>query len=308
MHRTIEASVPSAHVDAITQELEKHPCVVGLNVLRGASLKPPGDTLLIHVLNRGADDVLRSIRAHVPSGSFSIITSEVASINDPEHQRAIDRDIDEAIWEEMETGLRHNGRLTANYILLMALGGVIAAVGFVSPVSHQVIAFVAASIIAPGLEPIAKLPLGIVLRRGEVAWVGVKSSAVGYAVIALAGALTLRLLLLFGEVDAATFLHHEATVSLVHLKLRDALTSLAAAAASIVMYLAYRRNVIAGPLVALILIPAASAVGMSLSIGEWWHAGRIAQRLALDFALIIGAGLALIYAKQKLVHRRQPLR
>ena len=56
------------------------------------------------------------------------------------------------------------------------------------------------------------------------------------------------------------------------------------------MYLAYRRNVIAGPLIALILIPAASAVGMSLAIGEWGHAGRIAQRLGVDVAMVVGAG------------------
>ena len=308
MHRTIEASVPSAKTDAIVRELERQAHVVGLNVLRNVSVKPPGDTLLIHVLNRGADDVLRTIRAHVSAESFSIITSEVASINDPENQRAIDHDVDEAIWEEMETGLRHNGRLTSNYLLLMALGGVIAAAGFVSPVHHQVIAFVAASIIAPGLEPLAKLPLGIVLRRWDVAWVGVKASVVGYGVLALAGALAFRLLLLIGGTDAAAFLEHEATASLLHPKAKDVLVSLAAAAASILMYLAYRRNVIAGPLIALILIPAATAVGMSLAIGEWVHAGRIALRLGVAVALVVGTGLALIYAKQKMVHKRQPLR
>ena len=308
MHRTIEASVPSARTDAIVEALQRQPCVVGLNVLRHASVKPAGDTLLVHVLNRGADDVLRTIRAHVSSDSFSIITSEVASINDPEHQWAIDHDVDEAIWEEMETGLRHNGRLTANYLLLMALGGVIAAVGFVSEVHNQVIAFVAASIIAPGLEPLAKFPLGLVLKRRDVVWVGVKASVVGYGVLALAAALAFLLLLQVGDVDAATFLEDEATTGLLHAKLKDVLVSAAAATASIVMYLAYRRNVIAGPLIALILIPATSAVGMSVAIGEWEHARRIAQRLAIDVALVVGMGLVLIYAKQKLVHKREPLR
>lgn len=85
MHRTIEASVPAESVDAIVRELKKDKNVVGLNVLRGVSVKPPGDTLLIHVLNRGADDVMRTIRSHIPGESFSIITSEVASISDPEN-------------------------------------------------------------------------------------------------------------------------------------------------------------------------------------------------------------------------------
>ncbi len=43
-------------------------------------------------------------------------------------------------------------------------------------------------------------------------------------------------------------------------------------------------------------------------IGEWAHAGKIAQRLGIDIAMVVIAGLILIYAKQKLVHKRQPLR
>lgn len=165
MHRTIEVAVPSVKSPAIQQALEQQKHVIGLNVNRGSSIKPPGDVFQIHVLNKGADDVLKLMQTHLADDSFSIITSEVASINDPEHQYEIDHDSDEALWEEMETGLRHNGRLTSNFLWLMALGGVIAAMGFVSEVHDQVIAFVAASVIAPGLEPIAKIPLGLVLRR-----------------------------------------------------------------------------------------------------------------------------------------------
>lgn len=208
----------------------------------------------------------------------------------------------------METGLRHNGRLTSNYLLLMALGGVIAALGFVSKVHEQIIAFVAASIIAPGLEPLAKLPLGVLLRRADVAWVGLKASLVGYAVLALAASLVFLLVLQLGSVNSATFLEHEALASLLQIELKDVLLSAAAATASIIMYLAYRRNVIAGPLIALILIPAASALGMSVAIGEWGHARQLAQRLGVDIALVVGAGLILIYGKQTLVHRREPLR
>ena len=308
MHRTIEASVESHRTDKIVQELETHPYVVGLNVLRHVSVKPPGDTLIVHVLNKGADDVLRTIRSHTSEANFSIITSEVASINDPQHQKIIDNDIDEAIWEEMETGLRHNGKLTSNYLLLMAIGGVIATVGFVSEVHNQVIAFVAASIIAPGLEPLAKIPLGIVLGKRNVVWTGIKASTVGYFLIALTSALTFFILLKFSDVKAEEFLQNKATFGLTELKLKDFLMSSAAAAASIIMYLAYRRNVIAGPLIALILIPATAAIGMSIAIGEWAFTIEFIKRLGVDMALIIAIGIILIFAKQKMVHKRKPLR
>lgn len=308
MHRSIEASIPCANTEAITKDLLLNPNVVGLNVLRNASLKPPGDTLLIHVLNRGADDVLRTVCDHVPDGAFSIITSEIASISDPKNQKRIDKDIDEAIWEEMETGLRHNGRPTMNYLILMAIGGIIAAIGLVSPTHHQVIAFVAASIIAPGLEPLAKLPLGIVLKSWDVVWVGLKATVIGYAVLAISAALVFKLLLMLGEVHISDFVNNPATESFRHFKIPNMIVSLAAAAASILMYLAYRRNVIAGPLVALILIPASSAVGMSLAIGDWQQALQIAKIFSADVVMVVGAGLILIYLKQKFVHKRMPLR
>lgn len=122
MHRTIEVAVPSVKSSDIQKALEQQKHVIGLNINRGSSIKPPGDVFQIHVLNKGADDVLKLMQTHLADDSFSIITSEVASINDPKHQYEIDHDSDEALWEEMETGLRHNGRLTSNFLWLMVLG------------------------------------------------------------------------------------------------------------------------------------------------------------------------------------------
>lgn len=308
MHRTIEASVSSERTDDIVKELLVHPHVVGLNVIRSVALKPPGDTLLIHVLNKGADDVMQTLTKYTAGSDFSIVTSELASISDPKNQKQIDHDIDEAIWEEMETGLRHNGRLTPNYLMLMAIGGIIATVGFVSPLHNLVIAFVAASIIAPGLEPLAKIPLGIALKKKDILWTGIKASIVGYLMIALFAALTFWLLQTFSHIKPEQFLENEATKDLMKLPLKDFLLSLAAASASIIMYLSYRTNVIAGPLIALILIPATAAIGVCLLLGEWNYALSILKRLGADIGLIICTGLVLIYTKQKFVHKRDPIR
>jgi hypothetical protein len=68
----------------------------------------------------------------------------------------------------METGLRHQGRATPNFLALMALGGAVAALGLVSNPVPQAIAFIASAIIAPGFEPLAKVPLGGVLGRWNV--------------------------------------------------------------------------------------------------------------------------------------------
>jgi hypothetical protein len=74
------------------------------------------------------------------------------------------------------------------------------------------------------------------------------------------------------------------------------------------MYLSYRRNVISGPLVTLILIPAASASGISLALARWDHLLIILERLGIDILIIVGMGVILVGLKQKFIHKRKTLR
>ncbi len=59
MHRTIEITAAHGQTDGLLRELHALDDVIGLAVERGASLKPPGDVITVHTLNRGADAVLR---------------------------------------------------------------------------------------------------------------------------------------------------------------------------------------------------------------------------------------------------------
>lgn len=308
MHRTIEASIPSTATPAVTKALVDDPNVIHLSVHHNASLKPKGDMLVIHVLNRGADDVLKMLGEHTENIEFSIATAEVASLSHHSKQKEINHDVDEAIWEEMETGLRHNGKTTTNYLILMFIGGMIATVGFVSEIHDLVIAFIAASIIAPGMEPLAKIPLGIALKKTDVLITGLKATFFGYLALIAAAFLTFMVLVNFGLAKEADFTHNEATAAMLHLRLKDVVLSLAAATASIIMYLSYRTNVIAGPLIALIIIPAAAAMGISLYIQNWEWLVNFSKRFLLDVVTIVIVGIICIVLKQKFVHKREPLR
>lgn len=304
MHRTIEMTVPPESTSWLVGELRALDHVVGLTVHPGASVKPPGDVVIVHVLNCGADDVLKRVEAARKRGSISIATAELASIIDPAQADAVDNDVDEAVWEEMETGLRHQGRVTPNYLLLMALGGAIAAASLTSEAVPQAIGFVAASIIAPGFEPIVKIPLGLVLRRWNVVRRGLLSVGVGYAVLILGAAAMVLVLRAAGEVTAEDLVHNPEVERIAHPTLVELLVSACAAVAGVIMIAAYRRTVIAGPLIALVLIPAAAVVGAAMSIGDWPLVWEGLERLGLDVALVIGLGWLVFLAKQVTVHRR----
>lgn len=307
MHRTLELTVTATASDAVVGALREVDGVVGLSRQRGASLVPEGDVLTVHALNRAVDDVLRAVRSASGRESLSVVTAEVASITDPQHQHDIDHDVDEAIWEELETGLRHQGRITTNFLLLMALGGVIGAAGAFAEPSAAFVPYVASAIIAPGYEPVAKIPLGLVLRRWEVLKVGVLSTLVGYAVLIAAAALTWFALASFGDMPASAFLEGDALKHTLKPSSDIVATSLAGAFAGIVILAAYRRSVIAGALVAMRLIEAASVAGIALAMGRIDLMTESLKRVGVDMAFVLVAGLIVFGLKQLLVHRRQPL-
>ncbi len=103
MHTEIEVIVPSSRTDELIGNLQQMDDVISLSVVREASIKPPGDVLTVHALNRGADEVLRLADFARKHGQVSVSTAELTSMIDPEHERKVANDVDEALWEEVET-------------------------------------------------------------------------------------------------------------------------------------------------------------------------------------------------------------
>jgi len=258
VYRSFEISVPTSGTDELLASLEHLEQVVSISVHRGASGKPPGDVITLHSLNSGAGDVFRAVEALGEHRDVSVATADLASLVDREHAEGIVKDTDEALWEETETGLRHQGRPTHNYLLLMTAGGAIAATGFLSTPPTQTIAFVSASVIAPGFEPLAKVPLGLVLGRWKTVLRGIRSALVGYVLIIGAAALAYFLIEATGATTLKNFLSNKEIDKLSNPISLDILVSSAAAVAGVVMVVTRWFALLAGPLMALALVPSSS--------------------------------------------------
>lgn len=307
MHRTIEISVSPAADNRFIEQLATLDAVISLSVNRGASIKPPGDVLRVHTLNRGADEVLKVVAGMEHKGDVSVATAEVASFIDPKHQHAVDRDVDEALWEEMETGLRHQGRITHNYLTLMALGGALAAMGLLTTGVTQAISFIAAPLIAPGFEPLSKIALGFTLRRWSTLWRGLKSSVAGHTVLIVAAALTFLALRALGAVTPEAFLGNHEVEKIIHPDTFDFAYSAIGVLAGAAMLAAYCRSTIGGALMALEIIHATAMVGVALGVGRWDYLLEGLARSGIDVVLILGLSSLVIWLKQVLVHKRRPL-
>ncbi|MDQ3989861.1 MAG: DUF389 domain-containing protein [Actinomycetota bacterium] len=308
MHHTIEIRVPTETTEGVLAELEALEGVVALSVLSGASIKPPGDVVTVHALNRGVDAVLMVAAQARQRGPVSVSTAGLQSLVDQQIQRTIDDDVDEAPWEEFERALRHHGRLTLNFLTLMGLGAAIAVAGLLSAPVPQALALAAAAIIAPAFEPVAKLAVGLV--RGS--WYAVRRALIvvasGYVVMALAGALAYLLLQGLGAASPKSLAASEGVKLVIDPTAADWLISAGGAIAGLVIVTAFRHAVLAGALIALALVPAAALVGAGLGAGQAVMALDALRRVGLDVLLVIVLGGVVVLLKQRLIHHnRRPL-
>jgi hypothetical protein len=302
MHRDLEISVAAEATDRVVEELRQLDGVITLSVHRGESIKPPGDVISATVLNIEADAVLQLILESEVHGPVSISTGSVDSVIDTENQR----DVDEVAWEEAETAMRRHSRPAVNFFVTTAGGGVIAAAGLTASSGvTEATALVAAAIVAPVFEPLVRLALAAVTRHGSVLARGLLSAAFGYLTVIAASLLTMLVLRAGGRGFAEEFLRSSAVHEIQHPPLINLILSAAGAVTGVVMVAAGRFTQLAGPVVALQLLPAAAAVGIALELGRGAIAARSFGRLAIDVGMVIIAGLIVFTYKHVTVHSRR---
>ena len=234
----------------------------------------------------------------------SYTTSEPVSMVSSSHAASIVRDTSESSWEEIERMAAKESNMTANALLVMALAGMIAAVGIATNALHVVIG---AMVIAPGFQPISRIGLGLVAQ--SPAWRrGLWDTLRGYAVLVAVAALTSLLLDVLGEPalgGGASYLQPGALVSFWMTNDETSfLVTLAAATAGVVLVATNRSVLTAGVMIALALVPSAALVGMALVQGATEVAGDAAARWLVDAVLLFGVSIAVFGWKRARVHRR----
>lgn len=304
MPRTIQATVDSDITDELLARLGSIDGVTGLLVHRGASVQPQGDVVVVQATNEASRAVLERLSELDADRLQSIESAEPSSRIAREYQNGLDRESNETIWEEMASLLRRDTNLSANYLLLMFLSGMVAAVGLWTDTVHIV---VGAMVIAPGFEPLLRIPFGLIGGPRVLASRGVLSSVVGYLLLVL-GAAVAALLLAAVDPSRSADLHSREWVGYwSQVTATGVLTAIVGGAAGAVVVTAQRPVLSVGVMIALALIPSASLIGMGLAFGDPILAGQAFTRWAVETLCVIGAGGVVLGAKQILVHKRRAL-
>jgi hypothetical protein len=169
--------------------------VITLAVHEGDSINPPGDVVSVTVLNRDVDAVLAAATGAAGNGTLSVATSGVDSLTDVDSQDLVRADVDEATWEEAQTALRRHTRPTLNFFITTAAGGVVAASGLAASSGvTEATALVAAGIMAPAFEPLARVALGGVLHHRRTIQGGLVAAVLSYVTLIASALLTMLIL------------------------------------------------------------------------------------------------------------------
>ncbi|GAA4363243.1 DUF389 domain-containing protein [Hymenobacter saemangeumensis] len=308
MPRTVELTLPAAYTATVLEEIQRISGIISLRLQRGASLKPVGDVVSLEITDLALPTLMRLIaRQQQLHPEVSLSTSQPLSVISSSHSQEISTDVREATWEEMESMISRDSNMNTNGLLTMVLAGIIAAVGISTNAVHLV---VGAMVIAPGFEPIVRVPLGIIGKHAT--WKrGVIDTGKGYAAMLVAAALAALVLRAIGQdtLDGSASYLKEGTLLAYWTTITPAslLASATASFAGALVIATHKSVLTAGVMIALALVPTATLTGMALVEGEWDIAGQAALRWLLEVLLVIGLSVVVIIWKKGAVQRRNLL-
>ena len=305
MPRILEITCPPDRTDDLVDRLENLDGAIGLSLQRGSSLQPPGDVLTVKVTNPAADDVLDAVgRLLDGRDDFSITASEPDYMISPPDFGVLDRETNEATWESVAAEFRKDANLEFNFIILMALAGIIAASGLWSDRLQIVIG---AMVIAPGFVPLLRLPLGFLTGPRTMVSRGSAAVLSGYGALALSAAATFWALQTIDPSSSTELASREWIRYWSSFSPSAVIVALGAGTAGAVIVTAGRSILTAGVMIALALVPTMAITGMALAAGDFSLAAQAAGRWVVDAVSVVLAGGLVFAAKQALIHGRRGL-
>jgi uncharacterized hydrophobic protein (TIGR00271 family) len=294
----LRLAVEEHRADAVSDALE----ATG-GVHRIVALSPEragrGVVLAADVLPSVADQVMRLIRDWQLEESDYLLTRQEVIAPAP-HERGRLAGAEEFAWVEIMGEARTHSRPFGRYLMLMAVAGVVAALGVIT---DNPILIVGAMAVSPDLLPICAVCVAIVGRR----WPLARRASV---------TLLLGLLIVVGVACGLAALLHATDIigGELHLGARgldtlgttDYSTGLVALAAGVAAMLSFETRTAAavGVAISVTTIPASALTGVGLGLGDFEKAEGAALVLAVNVFLLILSGSLTLAFQTALARRR----
>ena len=187
-----------------------------------------------------------------------------------------------ATREELYHGISKNAELNSNYLLLVLLSTIVAAIGLIE---NNVAVVVGAMVIAPLLGPNIALALAATLGDTQLMWTSLKTNLAGMG-------LALMLSIIIGLILPLN-LNSDELISRTYVGLDSVVLALASGAAAVLSLTTGLSSVLVGVMVAVALLPPTATMGLMLGSGE--------INMALGAALLLAVNVVCVNLAAKTV-------
>lgn len=281
--------------------LTASPAVVNVAHFPGFARKPEGDVILCDVARRDASVIMEELRqlgiARDGSISMELVETQLSDAADAATRAPEQLPFGDAVvWEEVEARTSEETSLSINFVELMMIAALIAAVGILldSP-----ILIVGAMVVGPEFGPIAGFCVAIVQRRGDLARRSATALAVGIAAAVVA---TVAWSLLFkwtgidsdgpGEVRPLTeFISNPDFFSFF--------VAYLAGTAGVLSLTSAKSGALIGVLISVTTIPAIANIGVATAYTDFGEVGGAAAQLGLNLVALVLGGLARLAVQRR---------
>jgi uncharacterized hydrophobic protein (TIGR00271 family) len=264
------------------------------NVIRipGAVVENGDDLVAAAVLPTVADEVLQALREVGIAEHRCTLSRRGVDLVEIDRDEQVfgywDPGSDAVVWDEVLEDAAEDARLSLTYLVIMAIAGLIAAIGVYD---DQPVLIVGAMALSPDLARVAALCIGLVLGEYRVAVRGALSLALGLGVAALAGAATIALAPALGRPPAGGgFGQGVLTSFITDPGLTGVVVALVAGIAAVLSFERRAAGAVVGVAISVTTIPAAAGLGVAIGLGDLSHALGALAVLGINVAcLTVGA-------------------
>ena len=304
---------PAHLTDDVVAVFDGDPAVSHLSILRGASLVPVGDIVMVDVAREATNELIKRLDdLGVPEhGTVHVepVTAWMSRAGFDAERHTPGASADAVVWADVTQRAYEESELNWTYLSFMTLATLLAAIAIV--VDSQVLV-IGAMVLGPEFVPIAALGLALVRRRFTLFRLAARTLVLGFAVAitltTLAG-LAARALGwvvaedVTGERPGTDFIYSPDKWSFI--------VALIAAAAGVLSLTSAKVGGLSGVFISVTTVPAAGNVALGIAFGAWDEVSGSAVQLALNVSGMVLAGWTTL-ALQHLVwnrkaHRRQRL-
>jgi hypothetical protein len=288
MPKKIEITVPPEQTASLVDHVRHAEGIISLKLQSGGSLQPPGDIVTVILTNRSLYSFLGVMdRLKIgASPAHSVTFTEPTSVLSVDVAEDIATDTSWTAWEEMELVMGKESNMTTSALIVMVISGVMAATGIVTGALHVVIG---AMLIAPGFEPIIRIPFGLIVRSPGAGRRGVLYTFQGYLALIIGAAATAFAFRVAGQpLGGETYLPSHSLISYwTTITFPSLLVSAVASVAGALLVASKREVLTGGVMIGLALIPTAALIGVAGVAGDWGVAGRAVFRWVVEVGVVL---------------------